>query len=195
MGTTRNSLAGGCCLVAGLFSIGGVLAEDLKTGVTFSDKVPDAGQIEEALFPRAIGQQHKDCRKLEEQGFQCGKVTPKASMETTLVTFDRGSANISEQSKLFLDRIGGVLKSRQDSFVKVVIEGHTDATGSDDKNRVLSKRRAESVKNYLSTNYGIYNVETVGRASDVLKDKANPTAAINRRIEFVVSLPGQEPSQ
>ena len=110
------------------------------------------------------------------------------------MTFDRGSANLTDQSKLFLEKVGTALKNRKDAFVKVVVSGHTDATGSKDGNRVLSKKRAETVRRYLAANYGITNVETIGRASDVLKDKANPAAAVNRRIEFVVQLPGQESS-
>lgn len=188
----HGRLLGGCVLVAALLGFGIALAEDLRTAVLFGgDKIPDASQIEEALFPREIGEQNSDCRKLEEKGLQCGPIIPRASLETTLVTFNRGSASLSEKSRLFLDRVGAVLKNRKDSFVKVVVEGHTDATGTEELNRVLSRKRAESVKGYLGTHYGITNVETVGRASERPRDKSNPSAAINRRIEFVVSLPGQ----
>lgn len=195
MSTTKIKMIRGAVLVATLLGAHGAMADDLRQQKMFSDKMPDVSDIEGTLFPSQIAKDTKDCKALIDAGLTCQSVIPKASMETTLVTFERGSANLTEQSKLFLDRVGTALKNRKDSFVNVVVEGHTDATGSKDTNRTLSKKRAESVKAYLSTNYGISNVETVGRASDMLKDKANPGAAINRRIEFVVSLPGQEKSQ
>lgn len=197
MSTIQIKMIGGAVLVASLLSAGGALSDDVRKQVMFNDKMPNVSEIEGTLFPDGIKKGAEECKALVDAGLKCGSVIPKASMETTLVTFERGSANLTDQSKLFLDRVGTALKNRKDSFVNVVVEGHTDATGSKDGNRTLSKKRAESVKAYLSANYGISNVETVGRASDMLKDKANPAAAINRRIEFVVSLPGQEkaPSQ
>jgi outer membrane protein OmpA-like peptidoglycan-associated protein len=41
------------------------------------------------------------------------------------------------------------------------------------------------VKAYLVKNYKLKNVETVGRSSEQPKDTADPTSALNRRIEFV----------
>jgi outer membrane protein OmpA-like peptidoglycan-associated protein len=52
-------------------------------------------------------------------------------------------------------------------------------------NEKLSKERADVVKAYLVKNYALKNIETVGRASEQPKDTADPTNAVNRRIEFV----------
>lgn len=154
--------------------------------VTLDDKIPDEASVAAAFFPENLVETARDCRVTK-----CGSVIPDTSVSSTLVTFDRGKASLTVQSKAFLDRVGAVLKKRQESFENLVVEGHTDTTGSQELNRTLSKKRAESVKTYLASNFGISNVETVGRASDVLKDKDHPTAAVNRRIEFVITLSGK----
>lgn len=169
----------------------GAHAEDLRKQVMIEGRVPDVTEIENILFPTEIKTEHQKCAKLEAAGLPCQSVIPKASLETTMVTFDRGSANLTEASKSFLDRVAAALKNKQDYRAKVVIEGHTDATGSNTINQNLSRKRAEAVKSYLSSKHGIANVDAIGRASESLKDPKNPGAAVNRRIEFVVTLPGQ----
>ena len=67
----------------------------------------------------------------------------------------------------------------------LAIEGHTDSTGSDAANRRLSKNRADSVKDFLQTEFGLSNIETAGRASEMLRDTNDPTSGLNRRVEFV----------
>ena len=49
----------------------------------------------------------------------------------------------------------------------------------------LSQARAESVRKFLASGYGIARIETRGRGSAQLKDKSDPGNEINRRIEFV----------
>ena len=162
-------------------------ADELRKTVSLNTGTPDVKTLERALFPEEIVQKQKECEELEKKGFACQSVIPKASVETTQVTFARGSANLTESSKEFLRRIGQALKNKQGAYQTVVVEGHTDATGTQDINRNLSKKRADSVRAFLLAEYGIGNVETVGRASDMLKDKSNPGAAANRRIEFVIA--------
>ena len=41
------------------------------------------------------------------------------------------------------------------SKANVLLEGHTDSMGNEDYNMNLSKRRAESVKNYLVENFNV----------------------------------------
>jgi outer membrane protein OmpA-like peptidoglycan-associated protein len=186
-----NAMIFGGVLFAGLFSQG-VWAEDFRKQVMIDGRLPEVAELEGILFPADVSTAHKDCRQMEAAGIKCQAIAPKASLETTMVTFDRGSANLTDGSKQFLDRVAAALKNRSEDVAKVTIEGHTDATGPATLNRNLSKKRADSVKAYFAQKHKITNVETVGRASDSLKDRNNPGAAVNRRIEFVVSLPGQD---
>jgi outer membrane protein OmpA-like peptidoglycan-associated protein len=68
-----------------------------------------------------------------------------------------------------------------------VVAGHTDAVGSDPFNLDLSERRADTIKRYLVQNYGLNGSDlvTVGYGKTKLKDTANPTASINRRVQVV----------
>ena len=50
------------------------------------------------------------------------------------------------QSENELMRVAGIIKERK---LRVEISGHTDSTGDQQKNMVLSKQRAESVRTFL----------------------------------------------
>lgn len=68
----------------------------------------------------------------------------------------------------------------------VVIEGHTDATGSEEYNQSLSWRRALAVKHYLVETHGIdaQRLREVGVGKRRPIDGADPFAAENRRVQF-----------
>lgn len=161
------------------------LAEELRHTVTVNDPNASPEAIESALFPDDIQKQKQECAELVKAGYKCQSVIPKASLNTNIVTFVRGSANLTDTSKQFLRRVGDVLQKRKDSLEGLVIEGHTDATGADPLNRKLSQARAESVRKFLASEYGITRIQTRGRGSAQLKDKNDPGSEANRRIEFV----------
>ncbi len=103
------------------------------------------------------------------------------------ILFDVNSDKIKPESAGVLKEIGTVLK--ENPTVKVKIVGHTGADGDDKANMELSKRRAESVKNYLVKELGITadNLTTEGKGESQPVDK-NDTAegkANNRRVEFI----------
>ena len=68
----------------------------------------------------------------------------------------------------------------------VVVEGHTDASGSDDYNLRLSQRRAQAVKQYLVRFHGIDETRLLdtGRGETQPIEGVNPNAAANRRVQF-----------
>lgn len=73
--------------------------------------------------------------------------------------------------------------------MKVGVYGHTDNTGSDETNRLLSEARANSVKNYLVTKgLPVERVESAGRGpSEPIADNASAEGrAKNRRVEIVL---------
>ena len=102
------------------------------------------------------------------------------------LTFDTGSANIPRDQ---VDDLGGVA----DAISKVLdrnpgetflIEGHTDAVGSDESNLILSDERAETVANALSAVYGIppENLVTQGYGERYLKVRTQGPERLNRRV-------------
>jgi outer membrane protein OmpA-like peptidoglycan-associated protein len=68
-----------------------------------------------------------------------------------------------------------------------MLGGHTDAKGTDGYNQSLSERRAETVKKFLMENYKISaeNLVSAGYGEADLKNKADPNAAENRRVQIV----------
>ncbi len=73
--------------------------------------------------------------------------------------------------------------------VNVLIEGHTDSTGSHNINDVLSERRAESVKNYL-TNKGVKStrIQTkgFGKRRPIASNDDEFGRSLNRRTEIII---------
>ena len=67
---------------------------------------------------------------------------------------------------------------------RVLIEGHTDAVGSDQTNYLLSERRAASLKNMLVVEFGIPRraLETVGYGEEYLIVPTNYESWENRRV-------------
>ncbi|ANL66097.1 OmpA/MotB family outer membrane protein [Rhizobium phaseoli] len=102
------------------------------------------------------------------------------------ITFATGSAEIpmtqARTLRKVADAISQVLK--KDPSETFLIEGHTDAVGSDQSNLVLSDQRAESVANVLSDVYGIppENMATQGYGERYLKVNTAGPEQENRRV-------------
>jgi outer membrane protein OmpA-like peptidoglycan-associated protein len=115
--------------------------------------------------------------------------TPKAAPSRSiagnlLISFHLGSAELNEQDKANLKAFALGLQDPRLSNRRFEIAGHTDASGTQEHNRTLSQARAESVKAYLESQ-GIdgERLTAKGYGSDQLSDPANPTGAVNRRVE------------
>jgi outer membrane protein OmpA-like peptidoglycan-associated protein len=102
------------------------------------------------------------------------------------VTFDFGSWEVGPDQGRALDRlaegINRVLARNPDEIF--MIEGHTDAVGSQDDNLTLSDRRAQSVAEILTTEYGVApeNLVTQGYGEEHLKVPTDAPERANRRI-------------
>lgn len=99
--------------------------------------------------------------------------------------FDFDKIIIKPEGFDFLDKVVNVLKSRPELLVK--IQGHTDSIGTKAYNDVLSLRRAEAVKTYL-TGKGIdqNRLSTQGFAfsKPAATNKTAAGRALNRRVEL-----------
>jgi len=88
---------------------------------------------------------------VDEKG--CTILTDVKDMIELNVEFEFDKAHIKSVYSEHLARIADFLKNYPDTLA--IIEGHTDGKGTDVYNMGLSLRRAESVRSYLITNYGI----------------------------------------
>jgi outer membrane protein OmpA-like peptidoglycan-associated protein len=103
------------------------------------------------------------------------------------IYFEYDSADISTQSLPTLDQLGAALASRELAGMSYLVNGHTDAKGSDDYNQSLSEKRAHTVAAYLARHHGIdpAKLKPLGYGESRPKDAADPEAAVNRRVEIV----------
>ena len=111
--------------------------------------------------------------------------TPVVSV-AMLIQFEFDSAELTAESKDRLNIIGELLNTDDALDKGLTIEGHTDIIGSSEYNMQLSRKRADSVKNYLISAHdiGVARLNTVGRGESSLIDPTNPKGPINRRVQF-----------
>jgi outer membrane protein OmpA-like peptidoglycan-associated protein len=104
------------------------------------------------------------------------------------VLFDTGQATLKPGADLAVNRLATYLSSNPKT--KVLIEGHTDARGSEDYNIGLSDRRARAVSTALES-HGIAadQIQTLGRgkAYPVASNDTPEGRQQNRRVEIVFS--------
>lgn len=107
------------------------------------------------------------------------------------VFFEYDSAKITPNAERQLATLGIALASPKLSEFRYLIAGHTDAVGSDAYNLDLSRRRAASVRQYLSEAFPIdpHRLMAVGFGFHRLKRPEAPRAAINRRVEVLLIVP------
>ncbi|WP_299048036.1 OmpA family protein [uncultured Polaribacter sp.] len=98
-------------------------------------------------------------KKMDDQAKKIETEVPGAEVERVddgiVVTFDENSgvyfdtnkSDINAKSKANLDKLAKVFLEFPDT--KIVVVGHTDSSGRDDYNLILSEKRAKSVTAYL----------------------------------------------
>jgi outer membrane protein OmpA-like peptidoglycan-associated protein len=102
------------------------------------------------------------------------------------VQFDFNSADLLPQGRRQLDELALALGDQALVGEGFEVIGHTDRVGSFEYNVQLSMARAAAVQDYLITRHAISpaRLMTIGLGFSRLADPANPTAAINRRVEI-----------
>lgn len=100
--------------------------------------------------------------------------------------FKVGDAKISEEAKFVLHDLANAMKKHPE--VRLRIEGHTSAEGTESFNQQLSEKRAQAAVDFLIQHEGIDSarLEVVGLGSTQLKNTEDPKSSENRRTEFIV---------
>jgi outer membrane protein OmpA-like peptidoglycan-associated protein len=132
-----------------------------------------------------------------------GAITAFAVRETATQTivemaadtlFAFNSADLSSQAQASLTKVADLIRQGGSGQIEVI--GHTDGVGSDSFNTDLSRRRAEAVRNWLTTQ----NVAPASRFTITAAGKSQPKAANthpdgsdnpegraqNRRVEVII---------
>jgi len=101
--------------------------------------------------------------------------------------FDTGKSVLKPEAKAKLDDL--VSKTAGINLEVIIAVGHTDSDGGDAFNQKLSVRRADSVKDYL-TSKGVEKnrvyTEGKGEKQPVADNKTKEGKAKNRRVEIEV---------
>jgi OOP family OmpA-OmpF porin len=102
------------------------------------------------------------------------------------IEFDSNQATLTARGLAALDRLIPVLI--QAPHASIEIGGHTDGFGAPDYNKDLSRRRAEAVKEYLTTHGVTHELTAVGYGATKPLATGISRAALqrNRRIELRV---------
>lgn len=131
---------------------------------------------------------------LERQLLALEALKTERGMVITLgdVLFEFNRAEVKASAQARMAQLADFLKQYPDR--RVSIEGHTDNIGTASYNAELSQRRAEAIKSQL-IGLGIASdrISTVGYGKDfpVAANDTDTNRAINRRVEVVISEPGQ----
>lgn len=108
------------------------------------------------------------------------------SIDIQSINFEFGSAEIPSSQyrkvEIIATALDRLLDRRPDS--RILIEGHTDAVGSDYSNQRLSEARAASLKRMLVREFGMppYALETVGYGEEYLLVPTSDEEWQNRRV-------------
>ena len=102
--------------------------------------------------------------------------------------FATGADTLTDGSFASLEQLAEFLAAQPDA--RVILVGHTDATGSLEGNIALSKRRAEAVRLRLIERYDIQAAQIISEGVGFLSPRATNSTEqgrnINRRVEVVL---------
>lgn len=115
------------------------------------------------------------------------KLLEEGTFSTTGILFNVNEATLLPASYGVIREIAAVLKANPS--IRITITGHTDSDGADAANLTLSQKRAETVKQVLSSEFGIdaarMQSDGKGESKPVADNKTKEGKAANRRVEFV----------
>jgi outer membrane protein OmpA-like peptidoglycan-associated protein len=103
------------------------------------------------------------------------------------ILFDVDQSTVKGQYKNELTELSRILNKYEDTNIMLV--GYTDSTGSEEYNLELSKKRADSVANYLATQNvksERFTTEGYGEAQPVATNETEAGRAQNRRVEVAI---------
>jgi outer membrane protein OmpA-like peptidoglycan-associated protein len=103
------------------------------------------------------------------------------------VNFEFNKSSLTANAKTILDTVAEALTQRTD--IKIELDGHTDAKGSDAYNMKLSQRRAQTVRTYLvgkGIAAGRMTAVGMGESVPVADNETDEGRELNRRVELKV---------
>jgi OOP family OmpA-OmpF porin len=164
--------------------------------VQMYDRPPSAEEMGRLLFGQKSSSPSSSGIKMRGLNFKPKAKEPvdyipqSASAERTSVglpiEFAYNSTEILSKSKPYLMEVGKMLNMEDFAAKRLIIEGHTDAKGSDQYNQLLSEHRARAVRDFLVQNYGVSpdRLMASGLGESKPLSGRDPYDEVNRRVQF-----------
>ena len=147
-------------------------ADDYTDYVTFFEQPP----IEPVVEIYSVEEVKRSARVRD--------IMPRVDLSN--ITFEFGSASIGDDQIPALEEVANAILAmlEEDESEIFLLEGHTDAVGTDQANLILSDQRAESVAIALTNVFGIppENLQTQGYGERYLKVATQEPEELNRRV-------------
>lgn len=125
----------------------------------------------------------------------CQLYLEKDIKETLYVEFDLDRAEVKRVSYPKLNNLAENM--RKYPSATLVLEGHTDSTGSHAYNQTLSARRADAVKRVLISQFGIspsrITTRAYGETQPIVSNATREGRAKNRRVETIMKATIKKP--
>lgn len=183
---SSNAVKGGAIGGAAGGALGGVMAggENTALGVILGSVIGgSAGAIIGNQMDKAAEELQRDLE---------GAIVERVG-EGIKITFDSGlmfeveKSDLNAESKENLNNLSRTLQKYEDT--NILVEGHTDATGTDEYNSDLSRRRAVTVEEYL-TDLGVaksrLEITAYGESKPVSTNETEIGRKQNRRVEVAI---------
>lgn len=136
----------------------------------------DFFRIEELFFLDGEMQMDREAEPIE------------SKIEFESLEFENGKSDILVAMHRDLDKVANFLIDHP--RLNIRISGHTDSAGSEEANLKLSQDRADAIKRYLITEFGVGDnrIEAIGYGSSkpIVQELTDKDRQLNRRVEFEI---------
>lgn len=182
---------------------------DLKTELQHSKEAIIDNQNEIEILKEQLGGLSKEKSELDEKMKNLAEIKAKYEKINTLfndneavilkegsniiirligLNFAVGKSIIEAENFALLTKVQNAIKEFPES--SIIVEGHTDSYGSDEKNLELSTERAASVKQYLLANMNLDPTKVsafgYGETKPIANNETKDGRAKNRRIDLII---------
>ncbi|MBW2960773.1 OmpA family protein [Mesonia aestuariivivens] len=188
----NNTQKGGAAGAAGGAVIGGVIGNNVGDGNNTALGAIIGGVVGGAAGTYIGHRMDKQAKEIEQEipGAEVTRVGEGISVtfnENSGVYFATNKSNINDKSQETLNKLVGIFSEYPDT--NVLVEGHTDNTGAASYNMKLSKERAMSVTNYLTSqglSGGRFTTKWYGQDQPKYDNSTAEGRAKNRRVELAI---------
>lgn len=189
-----------CAVLSAVFfvsSLGMASGQDLSTS-DMIDSLKERGKTPtRSLSANDIGKSRDTPDFMTQETTRGLKIEERKQLDEYVSSYDRpvldiyigfglNSSTLTDAAQTVLLELAAALTSPELSGSKFSLSGHTDASGTNDSNQILSERRALSVRDFLAY-HGVppHRLIAAGYGEERPKPGLDPYDPKNRRVEII----------